>query len=1262
MNLKTTLALLILLAGGAGLYWTGLSLPRDLDPWRNTQVQTVPDAGSRAVLEALKPDDFKRVEIQAGKQRTVLTRTADGSWVMPGNWPTRPAEVRQLLDALGGLRSRFAPVAVEEDALGEYGLKTPAVTVVIETTDGKHRLAFADATDEESSTRFDRPTYLRVDDKSEVLRLGPGLVALLDRPADYYQQRRLFPFERVPREEGASGRVDRLAGTRLEVREGKEVKYVLVKGESGWELSEPYPDALDPRSRDTLLEALPDVWVEQFLPAEKAKDLKELGLEKPDRVLTVTRPDKRQVTLEIGKPSLSAPAPKLDGKSASRSYARLKDFDRIFEIDSSRLDPVFVSPDTLRDSQLARFKSDDAREIDISTRKGNLVLRNTAPPRKKGDTTTHKSEWKLIKPVEATADSTLVDRLLNTLSGLSATEKDVAEKARTAAKDMGAGLPALAGVQASAVPKWLLDPARLAKSYGLEPPSATVEVKVEESKGDDKPPEKRTITVRLGRHEKITKKLFAKSQSWPRINEIDDALTELVVDKTALDYRGKRLLDFISADVERIEVRRLNLAPLTAAMLAAMPGSANLGAVARIVMGNHRGGFLALQRTPSGWSLTAPVKAEADGGKVQDLAERIGKLEVLGFVAGKAEGKELQGQYGLGVPMLSVTVSFTDAKKKPRTLLVGRMRPGAAGYFAKLEDAPEIFAIAGDLYNLLDRDSLAYRPGTLWRIDSDDPIVKLRIHKAGQDEYQLIRKGEQWEVTGPFTVSAPSGVVDKLTAALQSPKAEEYRTHTATDFSPFGLANPEVKLTLTTKKGKEHSLWVGRPTRTGPSGKLARLGNGNAVFVIGDALAKTVDQSALDFLDRDILKIDSGAITSFARKRGQDVLELVKKDDVWQLTKPAEELADEKTVPELLKDLAGLKATRIAAFKPKDTKLFGLEKPEATVTIKLSQGAKPEEYVLELGKEADAEGERFAQLKGGQTVVVLSAPVVKKLLAGPLTYRDHRLARLPDADAIKLESGERKATFAKPEGSWKLSQPISADADHDALEGFLNGLARLRADELVAEKPTPEQLKTFGLDKPAVRWQFLSGDKVALDLSIGASEKNSSRRYARLAGKDLVFLLDVKLSEQALAEYRPRTVFKDNIDPAQIESVRFSYRKDSFELKKVDGNWEVVGKPDAKVNAMSVNDALSALRDLKLERYVKDAGADLKLFGLDPPELVLEVTTPTGRHVLYIGGLEGTSRRRYARLPVKGPADVFVLDATASSKLVRDLASLMKRP
>jgi hypothetical protein len=1288
MNLKTTLALVVLAGCAAGLVYTHGQLPRG---WRYTSTTTARDAGSRRVLEAITPDRIKGIEIRRSRSRLssqaaagavsvvaqaaggglvplasarlaepreeviTIRRAADGSWVMPGNWPTRAAEVRRLVDLLTSLRSRFDPIPLtDDDTKKQLGLDAPAVTVIVDTGKRKHTLLFADKDIDEDSTRFDSPTFVQVDDIEEVLRLGPGLVTALERPADYYLQRRLFPSQRVPRDEGATARVDRLDGTRLAVDEPeRNRRFIIEKKNGAWELTEPYRDAVDPGVRDRLLEAVADLWAERFLDGDQAKDLDNLGLKKPDRIITVTRKDGGQLKLEIGKPAFGAGL-------KPRNFARLAGFERTFEINGDALNNIFVSLDTLRDNQLARFSASNAREVEITTTKGTVVLRNTTKKPSSTDAPPPPSDWRIVKPIDASADAALVDRLLSSLSGASATDKDVLLKSELTAVVASVTQPAFNPLTALG-PAFLVQPAR---EFGLAPPAATIVVRVEEGKRTNEPKTKKTFTIRLGRHDRAAKKLFATSQDWPRFNEIDDALAELVLDKSALDFRGKRVLDFVSSDVDRLEVRQLDLSTLGAGAVGLMttpPTMARLGPVVAALADDSMG--LTLQHGSDGWKLAAPVKAEADATKASDLADRLGKLEVLAWVAEQTAPAELQTKYGLGVPALSVTIGFSDAKKPPRTLQVGKSRTGSSGYYARLEGQPEVFAIAGDLLPLLQRDSLAYRPSSLWQVAGGDEVVKLQIAKAGQAEYSLQRKGDDWEVAGPFTVKAPREVVDKLVQALQFPRVQEYRAHTASDYSPFGLATPEVKVTLTTKSGKSHTLLVGKETTKGTPGRFARLDTpGAAVFVVADSLARTVDQSALDFLDRQLLRFDPQAVTSFTRQQGEAVLELAKKDDAWRLVRPLDLPADEKKVPELMKLLSELKAQRIAAYQPKDPKVFGLEKPEATLTIKLAGDAKPAEHVLLIGAEVKGKpGQRYAQMKGSPMVAELARATVDRLLAGPLAYRDHLLARLPDADTIKLEMGDRKLTLSKPEGTWKLTQPLATDAEHDALESLLNGLARLRADELVAEKPTAEQLKSFGLDKPAARWQFLSGDEVKLDLLVGQMEKTGPRRYTRIEGNDLVFLLDLKLSGQLVAEYRPRAVFKENIDPAQIEAVKFGYRKDAFELKKVDGNWQVVGKPDVKVDDKAVSDCLSALRDLKLERYVKDAGAQLKLYDLDPPELLLEVTTPSGQHTLHIGGLEGGTRKRYARVPVAGRADVFVLDEATSTKLVRDLAALTRK-
>src|SRR5205823_1455567 len=155
-------------------------------------------------------------------------------------------------------------------------------------------------------------------------------------------------------------------------------------------------------------------------------------------------------------------------------------------------------------------------------------------------------------------------------------------------------------------------------------------------------------------------------------------------------------------------------------------------------------------------------------------------------------------------------------------------------------------------------------------------------------------------------------------------------------------------------------------------------------------------------------------------KGPQDVLELVKKDDGWHLSKPAEERADDQAVQGLVARLAGLRARRIADYPARDLGKYGLDKPQAVVQIKLAAEGKPAMHVIKLGKSAGPEGGRFAQVDGRPAVAVLPGGLAGELEAGPLGFRDRTLARFADADRIRLEQGPRRAVFGKVEGTWKL--------------------------------------------------------------------------------------------------------------------------------------------------------------------------------------------------------------------------------------------------
>src|SRR5437667_2906498 len=154
----------------------------------------------------------------------------------------------------------------------------------------------------------------------------------------------------------------------------------------------------------------------------------------------------------------------------------------------------------------------------------------------------------------------------------------------------------------------------------------------------------------------------------------------------------------------------------------------------------------------------------------------------------------------------------------------------------------------------------------------------------------------------------------------------------------------------------------------------------------------------------------------------------------------------------LFDQLANLRAEKIAAYPAKDVKEYGLDQPTAIVTLRLTAAdGKPSEKALKIGKAIGDPKQaqplaHFVQVEGTPIVAVVSGNIAQQLLAGAFAFRDRNLARFADADKATLERGPRKATFTKVDGTWKLTAPLEAEAEHNELDDFVNDLDRLPAD------------------------------------------------------------------------------------------------------------------------------------------------------------------------------------------------------------------------
>lgn len=1329
MNWRTTLVM-ILLGLGLAAWWVGE---------RTRHGEDTKAAGAR-VLEGREITSLRKLEWMKGDAGFVIERKgAGGSWSLPGNWPTRNAEVNAIAEAILGLRTRFVPIANEGET--ETGLSSPKLKIKLgfgkpeATTTEDVILEFAEPASVDSGNRFATPTFVRVQPSGIVMRLGPGIIRQLDHPVDYFQQRRLFTGERLSTKAdgslSSSQKSEKLVARAVAVEldeEGKKTSFQIEQKDNEWILGQPVGmDYLEPKARDAMLSAIPDLWAEKFVRVDLAK----AGLDKPARTLRVTREDGTMITLRIGAVSsrreTRKPRPPQPGMPPGMPpqeeviihemrYAKLDGNDQIFEIVGDKLKDVFVAVDQLRDPQVARFNTTDVTRLEIRSGSSQIhIVRDNL-------------KWRLEKPVQSEADGEKVNELLSKLSALEAKGADVIDQPK---------LP----------------------EYELEKPALSIQLTLlEESKNQEKQVEEkkktsRTIQVHFGKQLAREKKVFAQRQGVTRVDRVEDSLVNLL-SRPVMAYRGKRALDLQAPDIQSLDIV-------------------------------SKAGKVQFRKALEGkWTVPDWKDIAIDDPKVSQLASNLSSLEALEYVEETPSEKDLKELFGLVEPALVVEIGLAGKDTKPRKLSVGKTRGEKPGYFARLDGNGPVFAVGNETVQNLQQDSLAYLPMDFWKLLPEE-IASWSVERQGK-LFTLERKENVWKITKPFEADA---FLEKLTAALPllaAPRAEKYVEIATKDGAKFGFDKPLGKLIVTDKEKKQKLLVVGgkvdektglRHARLGDNGpvalipkplselletdalalldpvafkvdtsslrriqlqgkkdfKLARKdadwlleqavtgsipadqenifsminlwfnlkvekyvgygvsadlksfglekpaqkitiefenadkksvtkqmllgdapkdGNGGlfakfegepAVFLLTPAQVKILSRDYLAYVPRQLWKWPADQWKSWNRKGPVGELDITQKDESWKINAPGNFSADEKVLQEMAALVSDLKLDTVLAYAPKELKEFGLDVPFATMVFQEAGNKR----TLLVGKEVDAKtGQRYAMVEKEKTIGVLAPEVARKLLAGPLFFRDRAITRFPDADQLVLERGARKATFQRVEGNWKLTQPISADADQQLIDDTIDMLARLRADELVVEKPKAEDLKKYGLEKPALVWSIRSGGKSVLELQLGRRDESGRRTYVMIPGKEMVFLLDPKLTSSLEGEFRNRTVWNPGLDAVQVESIKYSSESSSFEMVKKDNQWQNPGKPSEKVNDGNLNLTLSSLAGLKLERYVVDDGASLNLFGLEKPEWTIELGTPQGKRVLQIGRPEGGSARLYARLADSKARDVFLISET----------------
>jgi hypothetical protein len=293
------------------------------------------------------------------------------------------------------------------------------------------------------------------------------------------------------------------------------------------------------------------------------------------------------------------------------------------------------------------------------------------------------------------------------------------------------------------------------------------------------------------------------------------------------------------------------------------------------------------------------------------------------------------------------------------------------------------------------------------------------------------------------------------------------------------------------------------------------------------------------------------------------------------------------------------------------------------------------------------------------TLFTIPVALLDRINAGKLAYLDRSLKNFPLADVSKLVIArpKDKVTYEiekdKKDGKdvWTIKQPkefAGRPADTSKVQRILEDLSKLRAEKWVAEKGTPKELGTWGLD-PAritvtvtVRKEVPAKDEKKEEKKdepkddkkeAKKEEKKEEKKpdteewvylfgvankegayYAKQGKEDLVFLVNDSNVKPLEGDLLDLQVF--NFDPKKLKQLKLSWKPVDKKPAVLDlirdekeKTWTVNQKDlaDFTLDANVVELLVDRLARLKADKLLAVKAADNPALGLGPGERLLQI-------------------------------------------------------
>src|SRR5206468_1776385 len=249
------------------------------------------------------------------------------------------------------------------------------------------------------------------------------------------------------------------------------------------------------------------------------------------------------------------------------------------------------------------------------------------------------------------------------------------------------------------------------------------------------------------------------------------------------------------------------------------------------------------------------------------------------------------------------------------------------------------------------------------------------VIQNGDEKVEMRRSDNRWRLETPIKDQADNSLIENLLSDLENWQKDGTISAKEVDadktkLNEYGLHKAKLRLKLI-GQGAPPEILFGKDAAL--EGKMyVRFENSRETFLAGQSIKKQIEKKADDFRDRKLTDLITAQVSRVVLKTAAGEMELQKKGDHWEITKPLRARGDDQRIGDLLAQVTTARIQQFVADDRGDLRPYGLAEPRGSITL---FGLEPKKgQKVELGESIKV----FGQEAKGQTLQIGSVPEKEK--------------------------------------------------------------------------------------------------------------------------------------------------------------------------------------------------------------------------------------------------------------------------------------------